>query len=285
MPIFIDAHVHIHPDFSLKRFFSAALDNFSAAATKQGVHGNSTYVLALTEGMDCDVFSRLQQQAISPEDVSARQSESDSLVFHKTAEDNSLIVQKGSQNIFLIAGRQLISKDNIELLSLFNPLKIKDRTRNLTELAQTVTDNGGLAVVPWGVGKWLGTRGKVVESLLTSALEYPLSFGDNGNRPLLWPEPSLLKQAREAGVILLSGSDPLPLASHVERPASSGTFIHHENLSFQHPATSLKEILTTAMADNLALEPFGCRIGSFQFLRDQLWINLRKRMSRITSTS
>lgn len=287
MPIFIDGHVHIHPDFNLNRFFAAALENFSRAAGKQDASDDNTrYVLALTEGGDCDVFSNLYQQAqaVSFEEASVIQPASDSFVFHKTAEANSLIVRKGNQAIILVAGRQLVSKENIELLSLFSAIKIKDKTLSLAKLAQTVADNDGLAVVPWGVGKWFGARGKVVSSLLFSNPVFPLFCGDNGNRPLLWPEPALLRQARELGVPLLSGSDPLPLASHVNRPASCGTFIRHGDVSLEYPAASLRKLLVSAKTDKLELKPFGCRTASLPFVSDQLRINLRKRFSSLPSS-
>lgn len=283
MSIFIDSHVHIHPEFDLDRFFSAALDNFSRAAVLQDTSDNSRYILVLTEGGDSDVFSSLRQKAISFEEVSSRQSESDSFVFYKTAESNSLIVCKGSQSIILVAGRQLVSKENIELLSLFSSIKMKDKTLSLADLAQAVTDNNGLAVIPWGVGKWFGARGKVINNLLCSKLESPLFFGDNGNRPLLWPTPALLQRARDLGAPLLSGSDPLPLPSHVNRPASSGTVLLHGDLSMEYPAASLRKLLLTAKKDTLELKSFGRRIGFLQFLSDQLRINLGKRFSHLFS--
>jgi len=163
------------PSFFWINSFAAAFENFSSAAAKQGVSAHSQYVLALTEGGASNVFSLLYQKDLSL---------NDSFHLQKTAEPESLLVSKGNQTIVLIAGRQLVSKENIELLSLFSLVNIADRTLPLRDLAQRITDNKGLAVVPWGVGKWFGTREKVVADLLDSSVDFPLLCGDNGNRPL-----------------------------------------------------------------------------------------------------
>ncbi len=270
MSIFIDGHVHIHPQFSLDHFFAAAFDNFSKAAAKSSVPGNPLNFLALTEGRGSDVFSQLYQNDISL---------NDSFELQKTEEKVSLLVRRGEQTIILIAGRQLVSRENIELLSLFSSVNVEDKSLSLFDLAQTVTANNGLAVVPWGVGKWFGARGKVVAELLNSNHPFPLFYGDNGNRPLLWPEPNLLSRVKGIGNSLLSGSDPLPLVSHCLRPASFGSLLrHHGELSLEFPAASLKQLLTPSDPGTLQLESFGQRIGSLQFLRDQLRINLRNRL-------
>ena len=269
MSIFIDAHVHLYSEFSLDRFFAAAFNNFAKAAAKQSGAENAQYVLALTEGGAYDVFSDLYRKKIVLDD---------SFVVQKTSESNSLLISREKTTLILIAGRQLVSTENIELLSLFSPIKIEDKTLSLNHLAVAVSDNNGLPVVPWGVGKWFGSRGKVVADLLKNGCDCPLFFADNGNRPLLWPEPALLRLASESGIPLLSGSDPLPLASHETHPASFGSFIRDGQISMECPAATLKQLLLDPEQGSLNLEPFGCRTRSLKFVSDQLRINLRNRL-------
>ena len=283
MPIFIDAHVHIYPEFLIDRFFAGALDNFSRAVANQGMDDSSIYVLALTEGRGCDVFEKLRQKAVGFEEATDKRNDSSSFTFHRTAESNSLIVRRGEQSLVLLAGRQIISKENIELLSLFSPVTIEDKTLALADLAQTVADNGGLPVVPWGVGKWFGARGKIVGQLLSANCNYPLFFADNGNRPSFWPEPALLHQAHELHIPRLSGSDPLPLSSHFNRPGSFGSWLPQGELSMQTPAASLRKLLEGVKADEI--KDFGLLTGSFQFVIDQLRINLSKQFYRFSSSA
>lgn len=273
MAIFIDAHVHIYPEFDREQFFTAAFDTFLKVAKRENMVDNVSYVLALAEGGDYDVFSTLYESALSPENRPAKQTDSAAINFYKTAEANSLLVCKGECTIVLLAGRQHVSKENIEVLSLFSSVRFKDKTLSLVDLAQSIADTGGLVVLPWGVGKWLGTRGEVVKSFLDSSHEFPLFIGDNGNRPSFWPTPSLFRHAHKKNILLLSGSDPLPLVSHYDRIATSGTLVLDGKLSTSHPADSLRKQLN--QPGNL--REFGDRLSSVRFVCDQLRITLLKR--------
>ena len=270
MSTFIDAHVHIYSEFDIEQFFTAAFDNFLRASKNEKLSDSAGYVLALAEGEGYDVFSSLSQNAVSFENTPERQTGPDSLVFYRTAEPDSLLVCKGKETIALLAGRQHISRENIEVISLFSSVKLEEKAMSLADLAQTVAANGGIVVLPWGVGKWLGGRGEIVRKFLDTAYEFPLFLGDNGNRPSFWPTPSLFRIAHEKHVPLLSGSDPLPLASHYSRVATSGTILSGGKISLSHPAESLRKQLNR----NENLREFGGRLNPVRFFYDQLRINL-----------
>jgi len=275
MPVFIDGHVHIYPVFSVDQFLTAAWMNFSRVAAAGKITGRPQYVLALSEGEGFDVFRRFKQQAVSSDEDFEGDNGSSLFNFYRTEEEDSLIARKGDACMVIVAGRQIISRENLELLSLFSSSPVKDRTLSLADLAAVVTANRGLPVIPWGAGKWLGVRGRVVGSLLDSKSDYPLFLGDNGNRPVFWPEDALLRRARHLRVPILSGSDPLPLASHVKRPGSFGGFIRQGELSLQHPIASLRQLLS----GEPDITAFGSYVGSCQFIVEQLRINIGKRLS------
>lgn len=274
MSILIDAHVHIHPQFSIEEFFSFAWENFSRAADAIGVSGDTDYVLALTEGQGCDVFGTLKGRAISSSEKEHTVFEDSFWTPYLTKETESLIIRKADKKLIILAGRQLVSTEKIELLSLFSSLVIEDRSLPLAELAQRVSQNNALPVVPWGVGKWIGQRGKVVEELFSKQLDFPIFPGDNGNRPPFWPMPQLLRKAPTRYSAVLSGSDPLPLASHENRAGSFGSFITDAELSLDTPIDSLRKILLTSK--NISV--FGHGVGSCQCVVDQLQINLTNRL-------
>jgi hypothetical protein len=276
MAILIDSHIHIYPGFSVDHFLDAAWDNFNTAVGEAGLFNDTDYVLALTEGKGCDVFSELKEETIFPENDSGGFVDSSSFSFYRTAESETLVARKGEARIVLIAGRQIISRENIEVLSLFNSIKEEDRTLSLTDLAQVIADKGGLPVLPWGAGKWWGERGRAVADLIHSNYDYPLFLADNGNRPSFWPEPALLRQAREIQIPILSGSDPLPLTSHVNRPGSSGVVLPDGELSRERPAACLSKLLVSEKE----IVRFGGRMGSLSFIIDQLQINVRNRTKR-----
>lgn len=239
-----------------------------------------TYVLALAESEGCDVFTNLAQQADTADENSDIRKSQNLFTYHNTLEPHSLIVRKDDKALVLIAGRQIVSKENIELLSLFCPIKIEDKTLGLTDLIKAVAHNGGLPIVPWGVGKWLGARGRIVANLLSSSHDCPLFLGDNGNRPSFLPEPALLQQACTQGVPILSGSDPLPLSSHSLRPGSSGSLLAQGDVSKDRPAESLGRLLVKVKPDEI--RGFGTGSPFLQFASDQLRINLRKQLSRFS---
>jgi len=261
MTIIIDAHVHIYPEFSIDCFFEAGFRNFSKIGAGKGLSETSDYVLFLTEGGEHNVFGDLCKRA-----------ESDALkaggglCFLKTEESETIIVKKNSQCIYVFSGRQYVSNENVELLALFSKQHIEDKSLSLADLCQAVVNDGGIAVLPWGVGKWLGKRGAVVKNLIDSSCDIPIFLGDNGNRPLFWPTPSLLRYARKKQIPILSGSDPLPLLSHCNRVASSGTILLHGELSKVKPAASLRKQLN-CIQDSIE---FGSRMKGIRFLCDQL---------------
>ena len=228
-------------------------------------------VLALTESKGCDVFGEFAEDAILLENDSKGLSSASSWRFYRTSESESLIVCKGEAKLVLIAGRQIISKESVELLSLFCSLKVEDRTLSLAELAQLVADKGGLPVLPWGVGKWWGARGRVVSGLMNSNVIYPFFLADSGNRPTFWPKPALLRQACDMQIPVLSGSDPLPIASHEIRPGSSGVVLADSELSREYPGAYLRKLLVSKKE----IVSFGGRTGSLPFIIDQLRMNLR----------
>ncbi len=273
MAIFIDAHVHIYPEFDREVFFKAVFANFLAASKREHISTENSYVLALAESRDNDVFLSLYQDAAPFTAVSEQQSDPDAVKIYKTEESDSLLIRMGEHTISLVAGRQIISKENIEVISLLSLAKHTDREWPLEDLVKIVAENGGIAVIPWGVGKWFGERGKVVKKCIESSHDFPLFVGDNGNRPSFWPVPSLFPTAEEQNVPLLSGSDPLPLVSHGNRAASSGTLLLNGQISCNHPGASLRKQLVQPCEKR----EFGERLGSIRFVFEQFRMTILKK--------
>ncbi len=273
MAIFIDAHVHIYPEFNREEFFRAAFDNFLSVSKREKLSEDASYVLALAESRDSDVFSDLYESAAPFGSIAEKQTDPNSISFYKTEESDSLLVCMGEHTISLLAGRQLVSKENIEVISLLSLAKHKDKELPLDALLKAVAGSGGIVVIPWGVGKWLGGRGELVTKCVETHYDFPVYIGDNGNRPSFWPAPSLFRTACEENSFLLSGSDPLPLASHCTRVATSGTLLAKGEISENHPAESLRKQLIQSKDKR----EFGARLNPIRFFRDQLRMNLLNR--------
>ncbi|MBT8361288.1 MAG: hypothetical protein KJO32_10050, partial [Deltaproteobacteria bacterium] len=74
MSIFLDAHVHIYPIFSIDLLLGAALNNFNQQAHLLEDTESRDYVLCLTEGAGFDAFSQLQRMADLPQDHNQKRS-------------------------------------------------------------------------------------------------------------------------------------------------------------------------------------------------------------------
>lgn len=154
--IYFDAHVHIQERFNLDQFLLCALDNFNRQRIVTVPQSSDTCFLLLTEAKSLDFFSKLAQQArqkTSPLPVPWQ--------LRATGEEESLLLNHASRpgvRMFVVAGRQLVTREKLEVLALASLAKIDDG-RPLADTVDEVRNCGGLAVLPWGAGKWLGKEG------------------------------------------------------------------------------------------------------------------------------
>ena len=270
MSILFDGHIHIHPAVDLNRLLDAAWQNFSAVQSRMFTDSEATsFVLLLAEGKENDVFSAMQEDTKKPPS-----SETESWHFQTTAESNSVLAVCEDKSIILVAGRQLISSEKLEVLSLFSRTIIPDTTYPLRTLSRMVTDDGGVPLLAWGVGKWFGKRGEIIQDFINNPA-VPLYFvGDNGNRPNFWPYPKHLTLAEQKKVPSLPGSDPLPIINHELRAGSYGAAIEKGILTTEQPAAELLQ----SIQSGVRLIPYGQGVGPVRFFRDQLQANLQKRL-------
>jgi len=265
--ILIDAHTHIYGCYNLDKAVLCAFNNIeqSSKRTEEPIDAG---VLFLTESTQHDYFGAFAQQAgKTHNEFSADRS----WTVRKTDEPSSLLLAHTHYpelKLFIIAGRQLITEENLEVLAV----DYKSSSPPKAPLHQTVTsiiDGDGIAVLPWGVGKWVGRRGTVLQRFLQENHSPLLFLGDNGSRPAFWPS-SLLHDARQKKRKILSGSDPLPIAGEEKRICSFGTVVHTK-IDMKRPAASVKISLsepTTKLSQFGVLQPF------FSFFKQQISIRL-----------
>ncbi len=260
--IFFDAHVHIHEIFTIDGMLDSARRNFARHAPLPYAGPSATYFLLLSEAKSTDFFSILRNKAdaFRPAPGGWR--------FFTTDESETLRAsheQWPDGRFFILAGRQVVTEERIEVLALATREKLTDGL-TLDETVEAVRRRGGLAVLPWGVGKWLGHRGKILETYIGKGTPEGLFIGDNGGRPVFWPEPRLFQTAEARGIRLLPGSDPLPLPAEEARVGSYGGFMQGE-VSSDHPAADLRRLLAER---TYPIVPFGGRMGIGRFLQTQV---------------
>ena len=173
--VLIDAHVHCHPIFSLHLFLQAAARNFTVVQSNPGVHSGVAGVLVLTQAHGEDSFSRLQQalQSRSVPDWELRETD-ESISFYAVRTDGS--------RLLIVAGTQVVSREGLEALGI-GTVSEASRQVPLREGLRSIREAGGLAVIPWGFGKWWARRGSVVAEALESESPSDLFVADSGVRP------------------------------------------------------------------------------------------------------
>jgi hypothetical protein len=267
--LLIDAHVHIYDCFNLQNFLNSALKNFRAAALHCGQTKDFTAFLFLTETKRENWFQVLSEYALNA-------STGVTWTFNFTREKFSLWAQNDvGQGLFVIAGRQIATHEGLEVLALITDKQFQEG-KPIGETIQTVRDNGALPVIPWGFGKWMGIRGKILKRTIEDSNGLDFFLGDNGGRPLFWPRPSLFKIAESKGIPILPGSDPLPFASESWRPGSLG-FLIDAQISREQPAEDLKRVLLDPRTELLA---YGSLERPLRFFRNQSRMQLRKRFGQ-----
>ncbi|MBN1999238.1 hypothetical protein JW935_16895 [candidate division KSB1 bacterium] len=258
MQIFIDGHVHLYEHYDLNVLFETALKNFA----RNGATENAIKILLLTELASCDFYTQLGEKMPSGFNIK------------KTAESTSVIVTKTGTNedLIIIAGRQLVSSDNLEILALGTEYNIENYCLDTESLIYQVNANGGVAVLNWAPGKWFSKRGIIVNKMIFRFNPETLLIGDSTMRPTLWPTPRLMKKALKFNFKVIAGSDPLPLKNEEKYVASYG-FLLQADIDTRKASESLKNLLKD---QNIPVKRWGHRSGSFTFFRRQLSIMLRK---------
>lgn len=269
--LLVDSHVHVHECFDVARVFDAAAANFAAAARAFAGARDS---LPAYDAVLCLVQSRGERFL---DGVRARHEGRVWRGAHgfweiePTCEPETLLVHCGSTRLKLIAGRQIVTRERLEVLALGTTAQLPDGEPIETTLA-AVRDVGAAAVLPWGVGKWLGARGAVVARILAAPEWRHVLLGDNGNRLELGPDPAEFVAARRAGRAVLPGSDPLPLRGEEARVGAYG-FAVDVALDPLRPAASLLALLKSASA----FVAFGRRQPLGRFVGNQVALKLKSR--------
>lgn len=262
--LFIDGHVHLYRPEDVEETLSMASRNFINCANAEGVAAHYGLLLLADPpalpGFEW-ITQRLSHEAASCEtwEIVAR---SDRHVLH-TRKANSL-------PIAIIAGRQITSSEGLEIL-IFPRTAAGDENSPIQKLVERAISENGLVILPWGVGKWFGRRGQLIDQILGDREHARVLVGDNGGRPRFWKRVRILDKARARGVFDIAGTDPLP--GEWDRV---GTFGIHVAAPVDHSWA------TTDFVDLLSekgMRHFGQLASLSDFLKQQIAAQLRKKRS------
>ncbi len=209
--VLVDCHVHLHDVFDATRFLDSAAENFRRGAAQLRLAGTGVGCLVMTESSTRHPFEGFQSRGgrgTGP------------WTFSSTSEGDSLAARRDDAfELVLIAGRQVETAEGLEVLTFPSSRPFPDRPP-IRDVLASAADEGRLAVIPWGFGKWWFARGRLLRRLLEEREEVLLA--DSGCRLRGAPSPRLMRRAEASGHFVLTGSDPLPLAGHETRAGSYG---------------------------------------------------------------
>ncbi len=234
--LLVDAHVHVYPCFDINVLLDAALRNFNRAAKNLGLDDGFIGVLLLAETSRDNWF----QQSSMLGGLAHWQIEKTS---DKTVLQARLLTGNADNKniIYIMAGRQIITAEGLELLALVTDSTFEDGLPVIAALS-AVREQDAIPVMPWAVGKWLGKRGKILSALLKIQAQSDLCLGDNSGRPVFWRNPLHFRQAKTINMHILPGTDPLPFSSEANRVGSFG-FMMQGKLSNTQPSIDFKQLL------------------------------------------
>ncbi len=266
----VDAHVHIHPCYEPDELLANAYTNLSAAHAGGAQPGSKALFLLMTECAGDDYFGALYGSAQGRGDgrgMSLRR-----WLMAPTGEDSSVLAVSGSRELFIVAGRQVACREGLEVLVLGTTRRLPDGLPIRHVLSET--DSWGVPrVIPWGPGKWLFRRGRLLNELVEEFRKPTLFLGDEGGRPVFWGYPHHFGRAARLGVRDLPGTDPLPFAHDVTKVGRMG-FRVRIDLDRARPCASLLDALRQ---QSTTLERFAVLESPLRFVRNQIGMQLRKR--------
>jgi len=269
--LIIDGHVHVHDCFDISSFFDSAFFNCSQVARNVGCDRSYIPILLLTEGRRQRAFRGIQEETKNGNNRIADAQTGGYRVF-ATEEDESLRIQKeDGMFLFLVAGRQIVTAERLEVLALATGAEIPDGLP-LEKTVASVEKEGALPVIPWGFGKWSGRRRRALTEYLVSRREGVFFLGDNGGRPNFLRFPNFQREAPGLSLKVLPGSDALPFPSELQKVGSFG-FTLQEELDVRRPGEALKRIL---MKHGVVPTPFGSHESISRFARNQVVLRIWK---------
>lgn len=236
--IAIDSHVHFHSAAGAMEALHIAKDKLALAAGSIGV-------VMLAERQGFDVLDEIRPSLVA------------------TAEPEALWLDD-SRSLLILAGRQVITSEKLEVLALATTAKLPDGLP-AEEVVARLDAADAIVTLPWGVGKWIGKRGALIDRLIAAARPGRLFLGDNGGRPSFWPVHQF-----KGGLPVLSGSDPLPLPGWPRAVASLASVIEAD-LSPDAPASSLKMALRDPAT---GIARMGSLAGPIRFVTEQTKLRL-----------
>lgn len=226
-----DTHVHFYPVFDTAGLLEAAHRNLSRVL--QGHH--------LQDGAPAVLWTRFPRERDIEEDLfgpGCHGWRADPV----TREAPGFWVRHpDGRRVFVFRGTQLVSAEGLEVL-VAGVYDMSLQQQPVRDIIRYFSPRHAV-ILPWGVGKWLGQRGRLVQSLLDSDLAGQFVLGDNSARPAWWGPIRAFVQAETSRTRVCPGTDPLPIRGQEQRVGQSGIVLEHADERILSDPEGLREAL------------------------------------------
>lgn len=227
MRLIADTHVHVYPCYDIWQALHSLRKNLSY------LDEQAVCMAFLAERSDCNFFSEFEKKVagfLSTE-----------MEIHRL--DSVLHLQEPHYpDLYLFPGRQVVTRERIEILSLTVDPRIVDGLP-AREVIEKIRRENGVPVLSWAPGKWFFKRKKVVQDILDVTPPGSLLIGDTTLRPTCWPRPLLMGRAVSKGFTIISGSDPLPFAGEEQVMGRYGISLDSD-FDPDNPVESIRSLLS-----------------------------------------
>lgn len=251
MRIYCDSHVHCYDFSTFDRLLDAAYQNLSRQAELDNQTQRSqlatTFLLFFTDGRTDKTWPKIQDRLKHAQTLNKWSLDND--------QQSGLVTAKqGNRHLLLAPARQVISAEKLEFLLLGCESDISDGA----PASSLINEHQQFAVIcPWGVGKWLGARGKLV-SKLAKQFKANLILGDNGSRPSVW---FFVPQFKQNNNTVINGSDPLPIDGELSRVGQFGV-----RFDMQNDTLDLASLVAQIKSPQVKKHNFGQLMGLIAFI-------------------
>ncbi|MBX7144244.1 MAG: hypothetical protein K1X79_07315 [Oligoflexia bacterium] len=236
MYLVADTHVHLYDCYDLRALFLGAMDRLEQYAREIVPNADCARAIFLTERSGSYYFDRLRDEPHKVLGSEFRVGTTEDRLCLRVVADNG-----GSLLVF--SGRQIATKERLEVLALMSDAQFEDGDTFEVSLRRVI-DCGALAVIPWSLGKWWGRRGQLLSEVVKLAKPGEIALGDCVRRSRLALPHRLFAAARDRGLAVLCGSDPLPFAG---QEAVVGTYasVFPDSFDSAMPSQSIIDIAKT----------------------------------------
>ncbi len=255
----VDTHVHLRPSHDPAGVLDGAMRHFARMGDRLGA-ASCEGVLMLAEASGEHAFDRLASSD-APVGRWCTERCPDPLVVRWRRDDDG--------SLLLVNGRQIATKEGLEVLTLISSCEIPDGL-GIRETLEEALGSGALVTLPWGFGKWTGLRRRLMLELVGQFGPRGIALGDSAGRPAGLGDGAIFALARRLGVAILPGTDPLPIPGHRERAGQYGLWFEGR-LDANAPSADLRSRLSSSMSRDATI---GRRDGFLRSIATQFRLRL-----------